>query len=283
MKASTVSLRVDDKNSQGSLQSYCEICNAASELYYRMNGINLFRCSYCRFIFSDRNPNNSYNYETDFYSEIAERAKRIHKFYAQARMCLILKYLPDAKSLLDIGCSSGIFLHAIKDVIPEPRGIDISASAIHEAKIKGLNVEFKGVFEEQGQYDVLTMIEVVEHFDDMNRLFAKLNSLCNENGIIFFQTGNTTSLEFFLRQKEWKYFDPPAHCSYLSYRSTKLLLVKNNFKLLYFGGGVDLWSYLKTPNKPYSRLATIKGLIGKLHIGGLTVPSSMGVIARKVS
>ena len=224
----------------------------------------------------------NFNYQTDFYVNIAERAKTVHEFYAEARVKLIKKYKPSMESILDVGCGSGIFLTKINSWVKRSKGIELSEKAAEQAKRKCLNVELKSVFEEHDKYDVITLIEVIEHLKDLNELFEKLYNLLNKDGIIYFQTGNTSSLQFFLKRKKWHYFDPPAHCSYLGKKSIKTLLKNHNFKILYIGSGVDLRSYLMTNNKPYNIFSVLKAIIGKIQFNGFTIPSTFGVIARRI-
>lgn len=261
----------------------CEICGSPASSYHRVNEIDLFRCANCNFIFSDRNKEIDFDYQTELYVDVAEKSKRIHQFYADARLRFITKHKKNIDSLLDVGCSSGIFLEKVNHGIKNLKGIDLSPKAIMQAKRKGLYVELKSVFDENGQYDAITFIEVVEHFKDLNLLFNKLNSLLNKNGIVYFQTGNTTSLQFLLKGKKWHYFDPPSHCSYLGKKSIAILMRNHNFKVLDINAGIDPWSFLLTKNKPYHSIQVLKGLIGKIHLGGYTIPASVGVIAQKIS
>jgi len=264
-------------------QIFCEICNTSVMKYYSKNDIDLFKCPNCYFIFADRHAEINFNYQTDFYVNIAERANAVHEFYAEARFKLIKKYKPYIESILDVGCGSGIFLTKINSDVRQSKGIDISEKAVKQAKRKGLNVELKSVFEEYDKYDVITLIEVVEHLQDLNALFDKLYNLLNKDGIIYFQTGNTSSFQFFLKRKKWHYFDPPAHCSYLGKKNIRTLLKNHNFKILYIGSGVDLRSYLMTNNKPYNFFSVLKAIIGKIQFNGFTIPSTFGVIAKRIS
>jgi SAM-dependent methyltransferase len=262
---------------------HCEICHSPVSKYHRLNNIDLFRCSNCYFIFSDRNSNVNFDYQTAFYADIAEHSKRVHEFYAGARIELIRKYKRNIHSLLDVGCSSGIFLNKINSQIKRIKGIELSQKAVERARGKGLNVELKNIFDENEKFDVITLIEVIEHFKDINLLIKKLYDLLNSYGMIYFQTGNSSSLEFWLKGKKWQYFDPPSHCSYFGKKSITILLKNHNFKILYLGSDINFWTYLMTNNKPYSSISVLKGMIGKFQFNGYTIPSSVGVIAQKVS
>ena len=262
---------------------YCEICHSPVSKYHRLNNIDLLRCSNCNFIFSDRSCATSFDYQSDFYVDIAEKAKPIHEFYAEARIKLLMKYKKNIHSLLDVGCSSAIFLNKINSQVKRIKGIELSQKAVELARSKGLNIELKNVFDENEKFDVITLIEVIEHFNDINLLTKKLYDLLNPFGLIYFQTGNTSSLEFWHKRKKWRYFDPPSHCSYFGKKSITILLKNHNFKILYLGSGINFWTYLMTKNKPYSSISVLKGMIGKFQFSGYTIPSSVGVIAQKIS
>ena len=259
----------------------CEICGASASKYHKMNNINIYKCPNCNFIFSDRDSEIEFSYETDLYVDLAENEVANREFYARARFKLLKKYQKNIASILDVGCSSGIFLNAIKSKVQRCKGNDLSKKAVELARTKELDVELKSIYDEDNSYDAITLVEVIEHISDLNLLLTKIYELLNNDGIFYFQTGNTSSLEFFLAKRNWKYFDPPSHCSYLGRKSIKLLFEKSGFKILYLGTCVDLWSYLTTPNKPYNSISTLKGIIGKLHFKGFTIPSTIGVIAQK--
>lgn len=74
-------------------------------------------------------------------------------------------------SLVDVGCGDGRFLAQINKALPDIRtkGVDYSDRAIHLAKSLNPTIDFearditKSLPTENDRYDVLTLIEVIEH------------------------------------------------------------------------------------------------------------------------
>ena len=84
--------------------------------------------------------------------------------------------------ILDYGCNAGTFARWIRDKYPilEVYGTDLDKSAIDvareiEASDKPENpVNYYYLDELQGQYDIMTIMEVVEHLPDPERYFRNL-------------------------------------------------------------------------------------------------------------
>ncbi len=76
-------------------------------------------------------------------------------------------------SLLDVGCGDGRFLYETKKIFPNANllGIDSSQKAISLARVMNPDIEFIcGNIEKinlNGQYDTITLIEVLEHIPPM--------------------------------------------------------------------------------------------------------------------
>lgn len=72
------------------------------------------------------------------------------------------------RSLLDVGCGDGYLISRLRGIVPERCGVDLSARAIHFAK--GFNpdadIRLDSAANVEGQFDVVTAIEVLEHIPD---------------------------------------------------------------------------------------------------------------------
>ena len=76
----------------------------------------------------------------------------------------------NTKKILDFGCGEGFFCNKISNKFPEVVGIDLSKAAIKMAKDKSSKAKFycsslDGCELKNVQFDVITMIEVLEHID----------------------------------------------------------------------------------------------------------------------
>ncbi len=116
------------------------------------------------------------------------------------------RYLPILKNfnrdskIIDIGCGSGYFLQFLKqEGFNNLYGIDVSGQQIEKAKLKGLNVDVKNIFEffqEERNYDVVFALDFIEHFEknELFDLFTGINKIMKNNGILIIRTPNGQGL-----------------------------------------------------------------------------------------
>jgi len=106
----------------------------------------------------------------------AAAAAEEQSFWASGRNKLIVwsvrTYFPEARSLFEVGCGTGIVLRALRDALPrlELSGGDWYRPALEEARRKLPGVELVEVdalrLPFQEQFDVLAALDVLEHVDD---------------------------------------------------------------------------------------------------------------------
>jgi 2-polyprenyl-3-methyl-5-hydroxy-6-metoxy-1,4-benzoquinol methylase len=109
----------------------------------------------------------------------------------------IIEKIDDIKSLIDVGCGDGKLIYEltkkqdIYEKIDKFVGVDLSAKAIQFAKAfcfrkKKVDFENKDISEIQEKYDLVTVIEVLEHIsdDDMSKFQRNLFDLVNNRGYI---------------------------------------------------------------------------------------------------
>lgn len=144
----------------------------------------------------------------------------------------ILSKLPKNKShanklkVLDIGCWDGTLL----DQLPSPwirHGVELNHGAAMEARAKGLEV-FHGSIEalklEPASYDLIFMMDVLEHIPDPLEVLHELSKLLAPEGCFVALTGNGASLSTKFFKGCWYYFNYPEHVSFFSPRSAKFAL-----------------------------------------------------------
>lgn len=89
------------------------------------------------------------------------------------------RYFPAAKTLLEIGCGTGIVLASIRQNFPELRvvGTDLSPSAVHIARrrartevsqLDAREIDFRD------EFDVVCAFDVLEHIEDDAEVLARL-------------------------------------------------------------------------------------------------------------
>jgi len=94
-----------------------------------------------------------------------------------------VKYVPkNTKSLLDVGCFCGEWLHFVlqkRPSIENHLGIDVAQNKIDKAKEKYPELNLKAIYAEQldfapNSFDIVTCLEVLEHIPDWLKVFHSL-------------------------------------------------------------------------------------------------------------
>ena len=103
-------------------------------------------------------------------------------------------------NILDIGCGGGLISVPMKKLGANVVGIDASLKNINVAKIysKKNNLEIKYICSSpeklkiKKKFDVLLMLEIVEHVDDINIFIKQSSKFLKKNGLMFVATLNKT-------------------------------------------------------------------------------------------
>lgn len=132
-----------------------------------------------------------------------ERLARIEKMLPLARTEKI-KTLASANvesrvfaelSVLDIGCAYGAFLKVCKENGFTVYGLDIAESAVSYVKENITNNAYTSAFPnkipqelENKKFTIVTLWYVIEHFDDLNKVFTVLQHIVAPNGVLAIST-----------------------------------------------------------------------------------------------
>jgi len=103
-------------------------------------------------------------------------------------------------NILDIGCGGGLISVPMKKLGANVVGIDASLKNINIAKTyskkNNLNIKYICSSPEKlkinKKFDILLMLEIVEHVDDINLFVKKSSKFLKKNGLMFIATLNKT-------------------------------------------------------------------------------------------
>jgi len=103
-------------------------------------------------------------------------------------------------SILDVGCGGGLISVPMKRLGANVVGIDASLKNIKVAKIysKKKNLKIKYIcsspekLKMKKKFDVLLMMEIVEHVEDVNLFIKQSSKFLKKNGLMFIATLNKT-------------------------------------------------------------------------------------------
>ena len=185
--------------------------------------------------------NSSYYLGTANYSYLDERKNEGYESFVWDARIRNIKKFKKTGNFLDIGSSFGGFLTRAKKAGFETFGIEISEYSAQYANERGirtfngslLDADFPAEF-----FDVITLIEVIEHLDKPELVFAKLAKLLKPGGLLLIQTANFDGMQAKEEGPKYHYY-LPGHLYYYSLTNLKKILTKNGFQNYTVYHGVD--------------------------------------------
>lgn len=110
------------------------------------------------------------------------------------------------RHVLDIGCGGGILSESLAKEKAVVTGIDLAANAIKTAHLhsieSGLSIRYlissaeELASNEEGKYDVVTCMELLEHVPDPFSVVTACSRLVKPGGMVFFSTLNRNAKSF---------------------------------------------------------------------------------------
>ena len=105
----------------------------------------------------------------------------------------------EGKSALDVGCGAGLLAEPLRRLGAEVTAVDAApelvAAARAHAAAQGLVIDYRaaGVEALEGQYDLVTALEVIEHVADPQAFVRTLADRLAPGGLLILSTPNRTS------------------------------------------------------------------------------------------
>lgn len=171
--------------------------------------------------------------------------------------------------ILDFGCGTGEFLHAMQNSGWNITGIEPSDLARSKAE-RLTKQKIHSTLEVTGKFDVITAWHVVEHVPDLTETILKLKVLLKKDGILFIAVPNFQSPDGNSYKENWAGFDVPRHLWHFSKKSMNTLLESTKLKLQDIKPMTLDAYYVSLLSEKYKNLNTlnisclIKGFLGGL-------------------
>lgn len=206
---------------------YCPICNnMAVKIIYRYKEMHIYKCSFCYMMFQDRNkPAPCDNYIEKFYGKSSFNARLKIE---ERRMNRILSHIKNdfaGLRVLEIGSGSGIlatllikngaFYYGIE---PDPFFYNKILENFPEVKELVYNCSLSDANIQKDSYDIIIMVDTLEHIAHPNNFLRELNSYLKANGKLYIEVPNESllSLKGCLRKVVGLYSGYPAHPSHVN-------------------------------------------------------------------
>jgi SAM-dependent methyltransferase len=227
------------------MQLPCPACGKSTEhrALFVKNGCAILQCSACGLGRAEATSFDPGRYYTgdyfsgrrpDGYADYVSTESVLRREFART-VQFIRKRRP-AGRLLEIGCAYGFFLQeaaAFYDI----QGLEISEDAAAFCRQRGLpvltGVADEAAFAKLGRFDVIVLLDVIEHLPDPARTLALCGRHLDREGVIVITTGDFASLYARLSGRNWRLMTPPQHLWYFTPKSMARLSASVGL-----GGGV---------------------------------------------
>ncbi len=192
---------------------------------------DIYRCRNCNFLFCP-----TVGCVLDQYEKMTDTTYEDTRSQRALQAKQILKVIRAYKSkgkLLDIGAGSGILVEQALSLSYSAAGIEPSIALSHTAQLLNLPV-LTGTLpkpEFNDRFDVVTLIDVIEHVDAPLALLRDAAACMNNDAICVIVTPDVNSLAARLMGKKWWHYRL-AHIGYFNHKTLRRLLSSAGFDIV---------------------------------------------------
>jgi SAM-dependent methyltransferase len=195
----------------------------------------LARCSVCHLVQTTPLPSNAELADYyRIYAYAAASAWETPPAVAHSLTALLTALEPYRTTgrLLDIGCGTGQILRVARDLGWKAHGTELSEHAVQRLKFEGFAVACLDDDRElpPGSFDVITLVEVLEHLRDPRAIVRRASTLLRPGGVFYLTTPNFNSLSRRCLGATWRIIEVPEHLFYFTPVSVRQLLAGVGFQ-----------------------------------------------------
>jgi ubiquinone/menaquinone biosynthesis C-methylase UbiE len=186
----------------------CIVCGDNVSYFFNKGFVRYNQCGTCKTLFSLPLPNDNMVGGSQ-----EEDRNKIHNPERIDRVKNIL----GGKKVLDYGCGNGMLLEDMKNAGLDCYGYDV------------FNPKFDKITE--NNYDVITLIEVIEHLSSPFKEIDEIYNLLKPGGFLYIETSFTDiAKEREISLKDFEYVNPNlGHSTIFSHRGLDILMLKKRF------------------------------------------------------
>jgi len=260
----------------------CNLCGASDYSYYKnpSGDKKIVRCNKCGLVFTNPQPDEKeiagmLDEEASPAQEVLDIEKDKFKIYLDE-----IESLTGGKrgKLLDVGCGFGHLLAIAKDRGWDTCGVEFNrrrVDLIHEKY--GIDVfcgDLAGAKYQSSSFDVITIIEVLEHMLDPSLFLKEVNRIVKKDGLVAIVTPNLGSFYAKTDPDWWT----PYHFYHFSPGTLGAILKKNGIKVI----KIVINPHLETRNNDKSFFVVRKNLFDNFRWGIVLIRKilGMGIIAK---
>ena len=218
------------------------VCNLCGHMEFkaliRKDGYDVVRCMSCELVLVGNPPGDEqlarlYSFESGYHRglEVDGVATAFHEREAAKNLQLLQRHARKGR-LLDIGCSTGQFLSAARQIGWVGQGLEYSPDSSRVAReLRGLDVK-TGVLSADtyppDNFDVITLWDVIEHLPDPCGTMRHIARILAPGGLLVLKTPNVdgmyprASLRIAKVLGFWGHAEPPGHLFQFSAKTLTL-------------------------------------------------------------
>jgi SAM-dependent methyltransferase len=174
--------------------------------------------------------------------------KKVNRFGIEKR-CRIINSLPGNNNggrLLDIGCSTGLFINLLRQTGTwEVRGIEPSEYAVKIArenyKLDVYNGSLSDANYPTAYFDVVTLWDVLEHLPDPSGTLEEISRITKPQGHLVIRVPNYDSLDAKIFGAEWAGLDLPRHYYVFSKNNIHRIFERNDYLITTTSGAIGAY------------------------------------------
>lgn len=218
----------------------CPVCsNDDCITIFTKEGGTYVKCKNCSMIytnpaFTDSALNDYYSINHDLQSTIVENDQEFYLSLYNKGLKSIESTNTSKDKILDIGCSSGVFLDLAKQNGWLTYGIELnSKEAAYASKKKHIvhtqlleNISF------DTKFDAITMWDVFEHLKDGEYYLNLMKNLLNKDAVIFLQIPSSDSLAAKILREKCNVFDGLEHVNLYGVKTIDMLTQKCGLEII---------------------------------------------------
>lgn len=212
----------------------CPVCNNDDyiEIFYKEGG-RYVKCRHCSMIYAnpvltDDALEDYYRTNHDLQSEIVESDSKFYVQLYNKGLDSIEKIVPSKGNILDIGCSSGVFLDVAKKRLWKTYGAELNQKEAKYAEQKG-HIVFNKLLQNiqfDTKFDAVCMWDVFEHLKDGAFYLNLMKQFLLPHGVIFLQIPSSDSLAAKILQDKCNMFDGLEHVNLYGVSTIRELVSK---------------------------------------------------------
>lgn len=225
----------------------CPLCLGETVRVFQTHGFWIRDCSECKHRFAEIEPSKNHvaqTYADDYfdgggagysnYLGESELLRAAGKRYGK----IVEKYSGKTGAVLDVGAAAGFVLQGFQDAGWRGQGIEPNQKMAEFAKENlNLNVVNSSLedFQTNEKFDLISLVQVVAHFQQPREVFEKLETLIQPNGFLLIETWRRDSLTARVFGKNWHEYSPPSVLHWFTKKGLANLVAQFGFKTVATG------------------------------------------------